>query len=33
MVSGEVLTAIDIGTSKIKTVIATFTEDKKLRVL
>lgn len=33
MVSGEVFTAIDIGTSKIKTVIATFTEDKKLRVL
>lgn len=33
MVSGEVFTAIDIGTAKIKTVIATFTEDKKLRVL
>lgn len=33
MVSGETFTAIDIGTSKIKTVIATFTEDKKLRVL
>lgn len=33
MVPGEVFTAIDIGTSKIKTVIATFTEDKKLRVL
>ena len=33
MVSGEVFTAIDIGTAKIKTVIATFTEEKKLRVL
>lgn len=33
MVSGETFTAIDIGTSKIKTVIATFTEDKKLRAL
>lgn len=33
MVSGEIFTAIDIGTSKIKTVIGTFTEDKKLRVL
>ena len=33
MVSGEIFTAIDIGTAKIKTVIATFTEEKKLRVL
>lgn len=33
MVPGEIFTAIDIGSSKIKTIIGTFTEDKKLRVL
>lgn len=33
MVPGETFTAIDIGSSKIKTIIGTFTEDKKLRVL
>lgn len=33
MVTGETFTAIDIGSSKIKTLIGTFTEDKKLRIL
>lgn len=33
MVTGENFTAIDIGSSKIKTIIGTFTEDKKLRIL
>lgn len=33
MVPGEIFTAIDIGSSKIKTIIGTFTEDKRLRVL
>lgn len=33
MAPGEIFTAIDIGTSKIKTVIGTFTEKKELRVL
>lgn len=33
MVSGETFTAIDIGSSKIKTIIWSFSEDKKLRVL
>ncbi len=33
MVNGEIFAAIDIGSSKIKTLIGTFTEDKKLRIL
>ncbi|EKD66686.1 MAG: cell division protein FtsA [uncultured bacterium (gcode 4)] len=33
MVSGETFTAIDIGSSKIKTIIWVFNEEKKLRVL
>ncbi|MCK9272774.1 cell division protein FtsA [Candidatus Gracilibacteria bacterium] len=33
MVSGETFTAIDIGSSKIKTIIGVFNEEKKLRVL
>jgi cell division ATPase FtsA len=33
MVSWETFTAIDIGSSKIKTIIWTFNENKKLRVL
>lgn len=32
MVHGEIFTAVDIGSSRIKTVIGTFTEDKKLRI-
>jgi cell division protein FtsA len=33
MVSGETFAAIDVGSSKIKTIIGVFSEDKKLRVL
>lgn len=33
MVSWETITAIDIGSNKIKTIIGVFNEDKKLRVL
>lgn len=33
MVSGEQFVAIDIGSSKIKTVIGEWNEDKKLRIL
>jgi cell division ATPase FtsA len=33
MVPGETFVAIDIGSSKIKTIIGTFGEDKKLRVM
>ncbi|EKE26137.1 MAG: hypothetical protein ACD_4C00415G0002 [uncultured bacterium (gcode 4)] len=33
MVSGETFTAIDIGSNKIKVIIWTFNEEKKLRVL
>lgn len=33
MVPGETFVAIDVGSSKIKTIIGTFGEDKKLRVM
>jgi cell division protein FtsA len=33
MVSGDIFAAIDIGSSKIKTLIGSFSEDKKLRIL
>ena len=33
MVVGETFTAIDIGSSKIKTLIGVFNEEKKLQVL
>lgn len=33
MVSGEQFVAIDIGSSKIKTVIGEWSEDKKLHIL
>ena len=33
MVSGETFAAIDVGSSKVKTIIGVFNEDKKLRVL
>jgi len=33
MVVGETFTAIDIGSSKIKTLIGVFNEEKKLQIL
>lgn len=33
MTTGEIIAAIDIGSSKIKTLVGSFSEDKKLRIL
>jgi cell division protein FtsA len=33
MATGEIIAAIDIGSSKIKTLVGSFSEDKKLRIL